>query len=264
MSVITLAVAGLPIEIVSAQREIIQTIAEQYAPFISQSRPLKVVQLQLVDRSHFGQSLDAQVTCEEGQITIRSFGFEGSFAPEDMHATLRTTCSNPLNSIENFLRQLYAALLIQHQGLLIHAASIVNGENKGYIFCGPSGIGKTTVARLSLPRPVVSDDLTVIRRVENRFQIFPSPFHGEMDWIDGCHMEPCDVRMILELHQDTRTYLQPLSRVQATTAVMSNAVGLVSDRAFATRALDLCLGLTGEVPCYALYFLPHRKLWEVI
>ncbi len=64
-------------------------------------------------------------------------------------------------SVENFLRVIFAHLVVRKNGFLLHSAGLVR-DGKAYIFFGPSGSGKTTVTALTPEASILSDDLTLV------------------------------------------------------------------------------------------------------
>jgi len=60
-------------------------------------------------------------------------------------------------------------------GIILHASSIEQDGN-GYVFVGPGNSGKSTAVRMLEPDKILSDDMTVIRRVEKTYKIYPNPW----------------------------------------------------------------------------------------
>ena len=73
------------------------------------------------------------------------------------------SCTHDQGAAENFLRVAVARLLLPEGGFLLHACAVVSG-GEAFVGFGPSGAGKTTLAGLAGSRPVLSDDLVVLRR----------------------------------------------------------------------------------------------------
>ena len=72
------------------------------------------------------------------------------------------------------LRMLFSEMLLIRGGGVFHAAGLVRG-GRGFIFAGPHGAGKTTVAGCP-GHSVADDDTAVVRRdTEGVFQLYPTP-----------------------------------------------------------------------------------------
>lgn len=65
------------------------------------------------------------------------------------------------NDVYWLQRDIFGALACLSGGLMLHASAVRGPDGRGYIFCGPSGMGKSTMARL-LQReglPVINDEV---------------------------------------------------------------------------------------------------------
>jgi hypothetical protein len=77
-----------------------------------------------------------------------------------------------LNVLRLFLRMV---MNLKNDGISLHASSLED-RGFGYVFIGPSGAGKTTVAELLHPARILSDDTAIIRKINNVYKIFPNPW----------------------------------------------------------------------------------------
>jgi hypothetical protein len=71
--------------------------------------------------------------------------------------------------------------LAQGHGLILHACGVVH-EDKGILFVGDSGAGKSTMAGLWAGEKdveVLSDDRTIVRKKGDEFWMYGTPWHGE-------------------------------------------------------------------------------------
>lgn len=70
--------------------------------------------------------------------------------------------------------------LLRLGAVVLHACGVVM-DGRGYVFCGRSGIGKTTMARMWRDRGAVllNDDRIVLRVIGDEVRLFSSPWHGE-------------------------------------------------------------------------------------
>jgi hypothetical protein len=93
---------------------------------------------------------------------------------EDGRRTVRNPFTYPLDQ----LLLMYA--LADGDGALIHAAG-VDCQSRGYLFPGISGAGKSTLSRSLASRgyEVLSDDRIAVRRIDDSFRIFGTPWAGD-------------------------------------------------------------------------------------
>ena len=86
---------------------------------------------------------------------------------------------NPLPSYRfYFLKFLLRSVLCsENHGILIHASSIGMGK-RGYAFTGKSGSGKTTITELMRSKEILSDDMTIIKRIKGRYMLYHSPWQN--------------------------------------------------------------------------------------
>lgn len=166
-----------------------------------------------------------------------------SFYAKDRHYPL----AYPLDELV-FLHR-----LAREGGLLVHSCGV---ERDGCVrlFTGPSGAGKTTLARLMLEDPgcaVLSDDRMVVRRDAEGFRAFGTPWHG-----DAPLAEPRGARLtgIHAIRKTPGFEARPLAAATAAAAVLGNAFLPAHDRCAAERTLALIEALVDRVEIAELGF----------
>ena len=96
----------------------------------------------------------------------------------------------PIDPLEYPLDELlFIHLLGMGRGVEVHACGVVDSLGQGHLFLGQSGAGKTTLARLWEKKPgvtILSDDRIVLRKADEKFWMFGTPWHGE-----GRMSSPC-------------------------------------------------------------------------
>jgi hypothetical protein len=96
----------------------------------------------------------------------------------------------PVDPLEYPLDELLLIhLLGMGKGVEMHACGVIDSLGQGHLFLGQSGAGKTTLARLWEKKPgvaILSDDRVVLRKIDGKFWIFGTPWHGE-----GRMSSPC-------------------------------------------------------------------------
>ncbi len=139
-------------------------------------------------------------------------------------------------------------------GLVAHAAVLVDG-GRGFLCCGPSGAGKTTLARLAGSRG--SDELGAARRVGDAWVVSTLPFwkgHAATARLDG-------VFLLRHARANERRRLSPL---QAMPALGQHLLWPLEAPEAAQRTTDLLGDLVESVPVWDLGFLPSPAVLELI
>ncbi len=127
-----------------------------------------------------GRSHPLSLGWEGGLLLVRSYGFAGWISLGERHgemALARGGFEKGLWCVENFLRVCTAWRAFEEGGVLLHAASLVR-RGSAYLFMGASGSGKSTLAAISREGKVLSDDLSLVRRLPEGFRVAGTPFRG--------------------------------------------------------------------------------------
>jgi hypothetical protein len=165
-------------------------------------------------------------------------------------------------SLHAFLRVANALLLASLEGVLLHASSIVR-RGRAYLFPGPSGAGKTTIARLADGGGVLSDEVSAVRRVGGRFFCYSTPFFGEYDGVAAA-AECAPVERICFPTQAARHKLAPTTAAEATQQIVRSVYRHGADTELATQMFDTSAKLAASVPSGWLAFRPDSGFWSVI
>jgi hypothetical protein len=155
---------------------------------------------------------------------------------------------------------LVAHRLLDREGCLVHAASVVRGGN-GYLFVGPSGAGKSTIARLSAPtHSVLGDDTSLIAQSHGEFRLCGTPFLRQFRSVEATDCAP--LVAICFLHQATTHALLPISKSRAVWQLSKSIRYAAQYYAGAQALLDLAVKVCDLTPCYQLDFLPDDSFWN--
>ncbi len=155
-------------------------------------------------------------------------------------------------------------LIFQHHiaragGLVVHACGVAS-DGRALLFCGRSGAGKTTIARLFRrhhPKArVLSDDRIVLRRGGSGFRAFGTPWHGS-----GRFASPGSslLAAVVFLEQARSTRLVPLPEIQVAARLFAQSFPPIWEAEGTARALETAAMVAKEVPGYILRFQPDRS-----
>lgn len=154
---------------------------------------------------------------------------------------------------------LWVHILAQGLGAELHACGIRTPGGRGYLFVGQSGDGKSTTARIWSEIPgteILSDDRIIVRRVDGRFVMYGTPWHGEVSFSSNAAV-PLDG--IFVLGHGSANRIEPVT--------VPHGAALLAARSFVpfhdSEALSFCLGFLGElateVPCHTFAFVPDSS-----
>ncbi len=155
-------------------------------------------------------------------------------------------------------------LLFQHRiarngGMEVHACSLVL-DGGAVLFCGRSGAGKSTTARLwrrFRPRtPILSDDRIVLSPRRGRMWAFGTPWHGAGGFASP---EGRPLRALLFLRHARRNGVTHLGAADAAARLFARTFPPPWDSAAVGRVLEACGRVAEGVPCYELAFRPDAS-----
>lgn len=257
-----------------AEKQCVARYAAYAAP--PASTPELRVEVAVAPRAAF----DHQATQREPRVDGHGNVFSVRCA--DMIGTLdlggrRATVSyaGEIGAVQSFLRIASALSLTCLGGFLVRASSVVR-DGKAYLFVGPSGTGKSTIARLSAPRPVLSDAAAAVRASADaikdpEYACFATPF-----WEDASHevaaftqepkrKAPLDA-VIFPVHaaDDELPSAAPLGRSEALTKLLHSVYYFGDDEALMRKLIDNCTAFVEKTDPRVLRFRRDPTFWECL
>lgn len=196
---------------------------------------------------------------QHGRIEFESYFDQGWI---DRAANRGQLVLRPTGEIENFLRVLYAWLCIDQSALLVHAAGVIRNQ-RGFVFFGASGDGKTTVSRLSMTETVLSDDLVIVKKQNGVWQVYGVPFRGDFPEAPRTNAT-AELAGIFALAKANHHYLAPLLPVEATARLAACIPFVMAQPNVAQSVIELCSDLARCVPAQTLHFARNNEFWKVI
>jgi hypothetical protein len=172
--------------------------------------------------------------------------------------------------VENALRVLAAYVLASQGGLLLHSAG-VGARHGALVFFGPSGAGKTTVARhaLAAGRRVLSDDLNAIVVGAAGSSVEQVPFAGDLGGGHAATLSPASLplRALCRLRQGSGVAATRITPAHALAGLLAASPFLNADRFRAAQLERHLLALAKRVPVLELTFArdsPFTGIEEVV
>ncbi len=88
-----------------------------------------------------------------------------------------------ISQFEILLRDILLFLLKKNEGIILHSSSLDHKIYGGILFIGRTGAGKSTVVNyLKSNGVIIEDDLTILRKINNQYYLFHTPFHSKLPW----------------------------------------------------------------------------------
>jgi hypothetical protein len=148
-------------------------------------------------------------------------------------------------------------LLARSRGALFHACGVKDGE-QGYLLCGHSGAGKSTMARvLGGETRVLNDDRVIVTLEGEAATLHGTPWHGDLAKV---HNESAPLAAIFFLEQSPTNEVLRLSKAAATRRLLGSCwLPVWSPAEDLPRVLRLCHDLASACPCFVLRFRPELE-----
>jgi hypothetical protein len=264
LKTVSLEIAGLHAAILTRDPEVAGIVRERYRGFLSPTIPAEMSAWRIEMNAAPALSLPDDVVVRPDGAPSRFHVTRGDLAGTVDLGRRRGTVSlaGPNEfSIDSFLRIVYSLALVDAHGLVVHAASLVR-HGRAFLFCGRSGSGKTTIARLSPDATLLSDELSIVRIEDRRARCYGTPFWGELARAgEAC---AASLHAIYFLHHASRHAVESVGPRHALERLLPNVVFFARDADLTARVLGIAADLVEVVPCFDLFFRPDAGFWEVI
>lgn len=262
---LVLSIGDISVLVFSESHEFMAQTEKRYANFIStETAPLFRIQVNILAEK-MGPNLAPDV--EKPQVRFDNGTERGTFAWQGLSGEFdlvsreaRMSCTLSPTGLNSFLRFVYSLVLLKEPGFLVHASGLIKNE-KGYIFPGKSGVGKTTITRLSPGATLLSDDIPLVK-IGDAPLIFGTPFWGDLAVAGEKTSAP--LAGIYFPVKDKKNYTERLKARQVFEKLLPNVVFFFKNAEFSKQLFNLCFDLATKVPGYELHFLPDFSFWGCI
>jgi hypothetical protein len=158
---------------------------------------------------------------------------------------------------------LIISLLSRGKGILIHSCGIGN-NGEGMLFVGNSGAGKSTIASLGTKHKevkVLNDDRIIIRKLNGRFCIYGTPWHGD---VKAYSPERTPLAKIFFLKHAKNNIIRKITPIEAMSRLIACSFPTYWDKRGMEFTLRFCDELAQKVPCYELGFVPDKSIIDFL
>jgi hypothetical protein len=141
-------------------------------------------------------------------------------------------------------------------GGMVHASAVAD-RGSALLFTGPSGAGKTTMARLwkQAGATILNDERSLVRPWGAQFVVGSSPWHGEHNEV---HPGAYPLRAVVFLRQATANTLTPLRPAEALARLLTLSFAPVFLPDGLDRMMGAWAGLLERTPAYVFDFTPDE------
>ncbi len=169
--------------------------------------------------------------------------------------------SNPMTYPLDQILLMY--ILAERKGLLVHAMGFI-ADQRGYLFPGRSGAGKSTMALGLLQKEgfeLLSDDRLVVRKSDGQFRLYGTPWPGDA----GIALDrSVDLSAIFFLEHGSINRIEALDKQEAVERLLSVISVPWYDKDVLLQILASCEELLNQVPGYRLCFKPGIEVADLL
>ena len=144
--------------------------------------------------------------------------------------------------VDSLLRIAMSLLLLERGGLLVHGSS-VELDDAALVCFGPSGAGKTTIARSVAAEAVLCDELTAIYRDGARIIAAGTPFHGDLP---TCSPRALPLGALCRLRQSDGERLVALSAAAAVRELLASTLFFCRDEALVMQLVEVAAAVVKD------------------
>ena len=254
-------IGGISILLKSDKDDFLAQIRDIYSNFISNdSNPVLLIEMEeLTEKKGPDLNLDSPIVTNNKNL-YSFFGqyFSGEFNLDTLDGKLKYTNCKSLN---NYLRIVYSLILLNENGFLVHAASLIKNDS-GFLFPGKSGTGKTTITRLSTDSTPLSDEVSLVKMVNGEYHVFGTPFWNNLI-VTGENTHAC-LKHIYLPKKDKKNYRKSVNSIRVLENLIPNVLFFLDDNELKMQLFDICYDFATTIPSYELHFLPDPSFWSVI
>jgi hypothetical protein len=152
--------------------------------------------------------------------------------------------------------------LLRRDVAVVHGAGLIL-DGRGFVFFGPSGIGKTTTSRLGLARggALLNDDRVALRPDGPGWRVCGTPWHGEEPRVSP---DSAPLRGVVRLRQGQENHLRRLDPLEGLSELLACALIPFFQREAIEHAVDLLGRLQDSVPFWELTFRPEPAALDLL
>lgn len=232
---------------------------EEYAPFRVE-KPADAGVLSVTGGRRPARRGGASELKAAGGVKTASYSRDDFSLRMSPKACTLSVAENPY-SFDSALRVLYSRLLADREGLLIHAAGLIQ-RGRGFLFAGKSGSGKSTLTRWVGREKALSDELTALRFDGKAPSIYSTPFWGELS--RGKDSRQAPLAAVCFLGQGANNLVTRLSTADAFRSLLGTVLWFDPSPRATARVIECAARVAGSVPCLSFAWKKDSDPWPAL
>lgn len=162
-------------------------------------------------------------------------------------------------TLDTMLRVWFSTMLLDNNGGLVHSAGFARND-KGYLFIGKSGSGKSTLSGARGDSDLLSDELVAVKKMADGYQVFGTPFMGELG-IGGKNVGvPLD-RFFIVNHEPPAGRF-PVNQAEAASELWGTMMCFDRRSNRLKSIMDFCTDMATALSCERFSFDLTQNLWD--
>jgi hypothetical protein len=206
------------------------------------------------------------VAHHDAAIAVAGIGFTANIDRAPFRAQMQTCMSDEwfLDGFENLFRVIACYRLFDQGALVMHSAAFTD-SGRGFVFCGRSGAGKTTLCGLAdeLELNILSDELNAIMPASGGFELQAMPFAGDFGGAPKRH-PPYPLTGLLGLAQTSDPSVDGCSKAEAVSRIVASCPYINADPLLVDALTSRAADLFERVPLRILSFAQDTRFWSVL
>jgi len=206
------------------------------------------------------------VVHEASRISVAGIGFTANVDRAPLQAQMQTCLNDEwfLGAFENLFRVVACYRLFGDGGLVMHSAAFTDGV-RGFLFCGRSGAGKTTLCGLAdeLDLSIFSDELNAVTSSNGALELRAMPFAGDFGGTPKPH-PPYPLTGLLGLRHGSAPLLSRCSKAEAVSRIVASCPYVNVDPLLVDALTSRVAKLVDRIPFRILSFAKDGRFWSLL
>jgi ABC-type glutathione transport system ATPase component len=250
---VNLKIGEMKILINSPQREFSQKLKKHFEAFVEEnSQPdftFEIEKFQKLPLKNFSEPFS--LTFKKDILWVQRASFEAVIDFQKKKIVVKKLYPG-VTAVENLLRFFLSWYLISAQrGVLVHASSLL-WQGRGYLFCGESGAGKSTILTLCRQALPLNDELSLIQKKHTQYYLYSTPFLGKEKYL--FHQRSSPLERIYFLKKANLSLQKKLSQTEAIFHFLPRIVLFSQQKEVGEQVLQIVSQIIDKVDAYELFF----------